>query len=356
MAARNAELEAAILADPESPDAYLVYGDWLLEQGEPLGELVSVQATLAKLRKRAGNAKEKKELEKREKALLKDAEKRLGDLREHEHTWSFGFLEAIAIPDPNEKAYAALLAAPAARFLRELDIEDLAPASIYTTLVHPTITLLAGLGVPPTLRKLALLGSYEPATLGEIPPELWTKLASLRELTIKDDGAFEPGAIALPHLETLALGVELDDDVLTSLFQAKCPKLSSIQLDAAFGELDDRSPVSARRFAPLFETWAEAGNLRHLGLTNHGAGDELVDALVQSGVLKHLTSLDLSRARMSDEGGNAILNNAEMFEHLESINLVENSLPSATCRALEKRFDLAVDVEEQGERYDSIEE
>ncbi len=41
------ELEAAILEAPESLDAYLVYGDRLLEHGEPLGELVTVQANLA---------------------------------------------------------------------------------------------------------------------------------------------------------------------------------------------------------------------------------------------------------------------------------------------------------------------
>ncbi len=43
---RRAELEAAILDDPDARDAYAVYADWLLEQGEPDGELVAIQLAL----------------------------------------------------------------------------------------------------------------------------------------------------------------------------------------------------------------------------------------------------------------------------------------------------------------------
>jgi len=40
------ELETAILADPEARAAYAVYADWLLERGDPDGELVAVQLAL----------------------------------------------------------------------------------------------------------------------------------------------------------------------------------------------------------------------------------------------------------------------------------------------------------------------
>src|SRR5688500_10549380 len=49
-AARNEALEAAILADPSQPGAYLVYGDWLQQQGDPRGELVAVQHALLSAR------------------------------------------------------------------------------------------------------------------------------------------------------------------------------------------------------------------------------------------------------------------------------------------------------------------
>jgi uncharacterized protein (TIGR02996 family) len=44
--ARNPELEAAIVADPEAEGPYVVYGDWLQGQGDPRGELIAVQLAL----------------------------------------------------------------------------------------------------------------------------------------------------------------------------------------------------------------------------------------------------------------------------------------------------------------------
>lgn len=45
--ARDENLEAAIQRDPSAPMAYLVYGDWLQQKGDPRGELVALQAALA---------------------------------------------------------------------------------------------------------------------------------------------------------------------------------------------------------------------------------------------------------------------------------------------------------------------
>lgn len=44
--ARDESLEAAIQRDPSAPMAYLVYGDWLQQKGDPRGELVALQAAL----------------------------------------------------------------------------------------------------------------------------------------------------------------------------------------------------------------------------------------------------------------------------------------------------------------------
>jgi len=42
----NPDLEARIHANPDDRDDYLVYGDWLSEQGDPRGELITVQVKL----------------------------------------------------------------------------------------------------------------------------------------------------------------------------------------------------------------------------------------------------------------------------------------------------------------------
>ncbi len=88
-------------------------------------------------------------------------------------------------------------------------------------------------------------------------------------------------------------------------------------------------------------------------MTEHEAGDELLEALVTTGLLQQLTSLDLSRTEVSDHGARFILENASAFERLESLNLAENDLSAATCAALERQFELVVDVEEQGARHEA---
>jgi uncharacterized protein (TIGR02996 family) len=40
---RNLDLETAIAASVDDPDAYLVYADWLIAQGDPRGELITTQ-------------------------------------------------------------------------------------------------------------------------------------------------------------------------------------------------------------------------------------------------------------------------------------------------------------------------
>lgn len=343
------ELAAAIIAEPDSPDAYLVYGDWLLEHGDPLGELVSVQARLAKLEQRAGNAKEKNALRRRVKALLADAESRLGPLGRYEHTWSLGFLESLVVPNPSTEQYEAILAAPAARFLRELDIEEIPSTAGIGTRI---IAAIARLGVPRALRKLAL-SQKRPAfdRFGSIPPATWDALANLTELTIAA-GVIVPGAIALPNLETLSLTTPLTDEVLAALEAAEWPHLRAAHLDAVDGELRSPTAVTASRLAPLFARWVKQGSLRHLAVTEHDAGDQLVDALFRSGLVHELTTLDLSRTRLTDAGARTLLTHAADLAHLESMNLSENELSAATSRALETTFDLVVDVEEQGTRHD----
>ena len=50
-AARNPELEQAILANPDDEAAYEVYADWLQGEGDPRGELAAVQVALARGKK-----------------------------------------------------------------------------------------------------------------------------------------------------------------------------------------------------------------------------------------------------------------------------------------------------------------
>jgi uncharacterized protein (TIGR02996 family) len=62
------QLEAALVANPDDLAAHGAYADWLLEQGDPRGEFIGVQIDLEQ---EGRPARERKKLQKREKALLK---------------------------------------------------------------------------------------------------------------------------------------------------------------------------------------------------------------------------------------------------------------------------------------------
>lgn len=344
--ARNTELERAIVDNPESPDVYLVYGDWLLEQGDPLGDLVAVQAALAKAKGRGTAA-----LKKQEKALLAAHTRSLGAFAELDHTWSFGFLEGITLGHPTRARYRELRELVAARFLRELDIELFEPWDAANT-NHEMIEMLAELGVPPTLRKLAFLDDDDDprAALGDVSV-LWPVLARVRELTVRA-ASLSLGRIDLPALETFSLTTRVEAGILDSIVDAAWPKLRSLSLSFAGA---DAATLDVDAVAKVIESTEP---LEHLGLADHFVGDDVVDAIATWKHLPALKSLDLSRTALTDDGARKLLEWRPSFEHLESIDLRENELGSTACKALENAFELAVDVDAQGERmrYDEIAE
>src|SRR5687768_14455004 len=161
--ATNPDLEARIHANPDDREAYLVYADWLTEQGDPRGELITVQAKLAdhpddaELAERAGRIA----------AANRDAW--LGDLAKLDPkkdlgvTWRWGFIHGVRLGPPTEEwgtseidfpeTIKAVLALPGAQFLRELvigakDYDD------YPTSWSDCIEALGEAEIPPSLRRL----------------------------------------------------------------------------------------------------------------------------------------------------------------------------------------------------------
>jgi hypothetical protein len=314
-----------------------VYGDWLLEQGEPLGELVSVQAALAKQKRK------NPELLAREKALLAAQERTLGRFRAFDHTWSFGFLESIVLGGVTTELYASLVGLVAARFLRELDVHlDGGDGERV-----PEILLAHGL--PPALRKLALVSAAPRATrLGSLQP-LWPELARIKELTVQA-GAVDLGAIALPAATTVAIATLGTGGAVAALAAAEWDAVESLSLDLFDPAAPGGAPLTIPVLRPLLDRLPRLPALRHLGLSQHDAGDGVVEALLRSNVLPRLTSLDLSASGISDVGARAILERADAFAHLDSLDLRENDLSAGAANALERTLGLAVDVGEQGER------
>jgi uncharacterized protein (TIGR02996 family) len=336
--ARNAELEKAILADPDDDEAYQVYADWLQGKGDPRGELAAVQVALA----RGKNAN----LQARERALIEDNRQQLlGDLPDVkpgrygprlELTWHAGWLRRVHLAASEEHAlpdlYRSLRGCESARFLQELDIglgvvtDDMSYGA--------TNKVIAELGLPPALRVLyyahqdeADISSTDLGYVGR-----WLRGASgLRELTL-DGGSMRLGDIDLPELRRFSVvtgGFTAEN--IREVAKARWPKLESLSLYfgneryGASGGVKDLAPILDGRGLPA---------LRDLGLCNGEFADELAGVLGRSAVLRQLRVLDLSKGTLSDEGARSLLASAPAFAHLERIDLDENFLSDEMVEAV----------------------
>jgi hypothetical protein len=85
--------------------------------------------------------------------------------------------------------------------------------------------------------------------------------------------------------------------------------------------------------------WLFAGEnlsaVRHLGLANSSFADEIVERLATSQILSQLVTLDLSRGTFGREGAQALLDHADRFAHLESIDLSKSWLDDAAIESLQ---------------------
>src|SRR5262245_1922727 len=126
-------LERALVEDPDDLATHSAYADWLSQQGDPRGEFIQVQLLLEDPSRPAA---ERKELEKREKQLLKEhARQWLGGLADFlldsdedrasrpEFQFARGWLDFIRIPSLTVSFARALVKAPEIRLLRRLFIE-----------------------------------------------------------------------------------------------------------------------------------------------------------------------------------------------------------------------------------------
>src|SRR5687768_11777107 len=119
MVLRHEMLERATLDDPESPEAYLVYADWLSGRGDPRGELIALQCNGAPIR-----------------AYVREHRRHLlGPLAEQNVRikWHRGFIDELTIraplSSPRDLA-RLLLEVPACLVMRKLEVRAELPSVI----------------------------------------------------------------------------------------------------------------------------------------------------------------------------------------------------------------------------------
>lgn len=315
----------AIVDEPDEIAPYLVYADWLEDQGDPLGEFIRVQWELEDEGVTAAN---RKSLAAREKALLK----------KHEATWLGDLSDDLV----GQKGPADLLWGSkkfyqwemGRGFLDSLHIEYLLPAFAQTFKKSPLAS---------TLRKLTIRhpsNSYDLEDIEEYADREWdeedapslkmlngTKFDNLRYFEIsEDDGqnchcdtpTVQNMIKLMPRLESLQ--VDAHSINVGAVFRLKLPQLRSLTLQ----HTADRYPLEVLARNKSLE------NLESLYLWPHAmdfdAEGAYIDfegfkALCHSTNLPALKDVSLYLTDIGNEGL-AELVKSPLYQRLTSLNLV----------------------------------
>jgi uncharacterized protein (TIGR02996 family) len=207
----------AILDDPDDEGLRLIFADWLEEQGQPRGEFIRTQCTLARL---PAADPRRPLLEAREQFLLATyREEWLGSLRSLAYLWGFrrGFAEEVTLPASVFLGHAdTIFRSTPVRLARLLNcascLPDLAHSPFLTrlTALHLTDNQIGNAGLmrlvdAADLDRLATLrlGNNGLGDAGVEALAACSRLAGLTTLNLRQNGIGNAGAHALamsPHL------------------------------------------------------------------------------------------------------------------------------------------------------------
>ncbi len=300
------ELEQAITEAPEDPSRYGVLADWLLGEGDPRGELITLQ--LEPRRTSAQRAREAQLLMTRGIRIprSKRAQWRWG----YVHTLAFELTqadgwEAWRVPE-GERTWATELLGrdldhPSCRFLRELIVEG-----------DPGEVALAALSArsPPLLRSLQLVCNE--LDLAAVGPGL----ARLERLVLACQ-LVTPARLSLPKLVELQLPLDaLSATGAALLLEGVAASLRSLTVTSL-------EPVDGDLLTPV----VELPNLEALTIRADSMTRSAVDALLEGPARERLVKLDVSRSGLTTEAAQRLLKRAGRFSRLSSLVLGEQGLP-----------------------------
>lgn len=352
------ELEAAILRDPDTVDAYLVHADVLQRQGDPRGELISLQhaALQPDIRSEAWRLSgEADALIEDHKDVLLGALAEAVESEELTVTWHLGFLQSARVAQAEHGStldvaatVEALLTHPSGRFLRDLTVGMVSFEGLNA--YDGVIQAIVRAGGSRLLRSL-FLGDFEYPSQSEISftrvgavSPLYPVLPGLRELRLRG-GDVELGDLDLPTLRELTVetgGLPLA--AVRSVMRARLPDLERLEL--WFGNRRHGAEAGVEDLRPLLDGEV-LPKLRKLGLCNADFTAALCRVLPRSKLLSRLQELDLSQGTLADEDAAMLADNAAAFRHLDWLDLRDNML---TAEGEQRVADLCADVRYQPQR------
>jgi uncharacterized protein (TIGR02996 family) len=359
-------LENAIFANPDDLAPYAAYADWLTQQGDPRGEFIQVQLALEEPGR---SAAERKQLQKREKELLKKHQRDwLGNLArffmdqegvpeyfsaENAFQCKFqrGWLDTLQINPLTVEISRALAKAPQTRLVRRLILQETAyeeegdfddDDDIPEETENPTLYPLQGSNYLGNVRVFQLGELYEDSqyggpschTNGEGVMDLVKKMPLLEELYLMAHHVDTDRLFSLKTLTHLRI-LEVDHLHHYPLERlARNPALGQLtQLRFHPHGLDhDEAYIRLPGLRALIRS-PHLRSLTQLRLCLSDMGDKGCEEIVNSGFLKRLKVLDLSHGCITDEGAR-LLAACPDLGHLELLNLNYNALTQKGINAL----------------------
>jgi uncharacterized protein (TIGR02996 family) len=329
--ARRTELVRQLRDDPDNPALYLVYADWLQEQGDPLGELIALGVATTATAEVA-----------RFESYLKQHETRLFGgiprLRECVQLhWSHGMVSSIngtgAIPLA-ARHWAQLLKLPICELVRGLSVGSLDACT-------PALDEAIAVAAPPTLRwlswtdhwpeqilkrglhSLRLHGRNVGIAQAQVPERL-----EVLHLAVAGVDRRDPEPLYLPIRELNLLWCP--PALLESLHATKLPHLERIQVSIDDGTIQSLAWWVARR---------DLGGLQHLALEHRRArlDPRELAPLVQALAATPLTSLAL-RFQELDDASVVELIAALRGLSLDELDVSDNELTDAGLATLRSAF------------------
>jgi len=310
VSARNPELEALIDEAPSDPERYLVYADWLQQQGDARGELSVIQHRLAT----STDPEELGLLERDHAALLKKFEAELlGPLAKYvflrssvrsfrTFSWRCGFIRAARF----------------SRLAYRFGQEGL-HAALKRLFLHPSGRFL----------ERIFVGGYEPGDAGSVFADL--------------------GSDGPPTLVALVVGDGAQDSHYIEPVWSEFPRLRALELA---GRVDDFGGVIGSELQLLRVAWAEhiilaslarssfprLGNV-HLTVPTRDSERYIVD-LLGSDAAPALERLTVRRWMVAMRGD-------ESYELVPQVRLATDVARAAASRNL-ARLDLEMPIGEEG--------
>jgi uncharacterized protein (TIGR02996 family) len=361
------------------------FADSLTEQNDPRGEFMQVQIALED---ETASAAERKKLQANEKKLLAAHEREwLGPLAEFtldgkkesryrdgkqtdplppvEHSFERGWLGRVVFDDLNVNQARALSACPSAKLLREIviysvmyDDSGYEPGPDIPEDTDSEFPSLASLCRCPHLQAVRVFGmdNLEDNNChlnGELAHHIIKQMPNIEEIRLFAHrvDANKLFALPMPNLTTITLfhsvKYPLDklaaNKTLTNLETIRCHP-HAMEYDNDDDDDEGGAYIRLKHLRAICRS-PHLTKLKHLCLRLTDFGDEGVQEIISSGLLKRLRVLDLQGGCISDEGAAALAASPDL-KKLELLNLRSNALTDIGVRAI-RATNIKADVSNQ---------